>query len=276
LSSITPAREVTQPVVSPHNLHHGAPDHAVARVADVSYIYPGGTTALRAVNLDVGARRVTALIGPSGSGKSTLLRLLNGLLTPTAGSVRVTGIELTRATASQVRFVRRSVGMVFQQFNLIRRLSAFENVLVGRLGYLPLWRSTLKRYPAADVEIAIAALARVGMAEQAWSRADALSGGQQQRVGIARALAQRPRLILADEPIASLDPKNAGDVMRLLRRIHEEDGIPILVSLHQMEAVAYADWVVGLRRGEVAFAGPPAALTETMVQHLYYDDGHGN
>ncbi len=176
-------------------------------LVNVSHTYPNGTTALDNITLQVSAARFTALIGASGAGKSTLMRILNGLVKPTEGRVEVDGVELTRAKAEEVRRVRKEIGMVFQQFNLVKRLSALENVLTGRLGYMASWRSSLRTYTREDKELAFAMLERVGLADFAWQRADTLSGGQQQRVGVARALAQQPKLILADEPISALRPQ---------------------------------------------------------------------
>jgi phosphonate transport system ATP-binding protein len=264
-----PRPVVTQfPPAPPRHVEHGV----LATARGIRHAYAGGPDVLRGITLELLPGHFTALIGPSGSGKSTLMRVFNGLVRPVEGTVVVGGVDLMRARPWQVRAVRRSIGMVFQQFNLIRRLSALENVLVGRLGYLAVWRSTARRYPRADIEVAVRALARVGLEAFAWRRADTLSGGQQQRIGIARALAQQPRFILADEPIASLDPKSADDIMRLLHTIHEQDGIPVLVSLHQLEAVGYADRIIGLRRGEIVFSGSPSALTDAVIQRIYYAD----
>src|SRR5215469_12515072 len=265
-SNAHPPRPVAAPT-PPAPLHRA--EHGVlASARGVRHAYVEGADVLCGISLDVLPGHFTAMIGPSGSGKSTLMRVFNGLVRPKEGTVIVAGVDLIHARPGAIRAVRRSIGMVFQQFNLIRRVSALENVLVGRLGYLPAWRSTARRYPRADVEIAVRALARVGMESYAWRRADTLSGGQQQRVGIARALAQQPRFILADEPIASLDPKSADDVMRLLHAIHEQDGIPVLVSLHQLEAVGYADRIIGLRRGEIVFSGSPSTLTDAVIQQI--------
>jgi phosphonate transport system ATP-binding protein len=268
-ASMSRAAASPPPSASPRPSDYGV----LASASGIRHAYPNGPEVLCGIDLEVLPGHFTALIGPSGSGKSTLMRIFNGLVRPTEGTVVVAGVDLTCCRPTAIRAVRRSVGMVFQQFNLVRRLTALENVLVGRLGYLPVWRSTIRRYPRADVEIAVRALSRVGMDAYAWRRADSLSGGQQQRVGIARALAQQPRFILADEPIASLDPRSAEDVMRLLHDIHEQDGIPVLLSLHQLDAAGYADRIVGLRRGEIVFRGMPAALTDAVIQRIYYEDG---
>lgn len=240
------------------------------RLVAVSHAYPNGTKALDNVTLEVAHNHFTALIGASGAGKSTLLRILNGLVKPEQGSVWSGDIDLSQASPNQVRRVQRSTGMVFQQFNLIRRRSALENVLAGRLGALPSWRSSLRLYPKADRELSMHLLERVGLADYAWQRADTLSGGQQQRVGIARALAQKPKVILADEPISALDPKSAEQVMQLLYSIHHEDGIAVIASLHILDTVrAYADRVIGLRQGQVLFDGTPAELSDDVAAALF-------
>ena len=243
------------------------------RLENVGVTFPNGTRALSGVTLDFDREQFTAIIGPSGAGKSTLIRVLNGLVRPTEGKAWVDDVEISSASRSAIRTVRRSIAMVFQQANLISRLSALENVLLGRMGYLPAWRTSLKLYPKADLALAYSLLQRVSMAENAYQRADTLSGGEQQRVGIARALAQEPSLLLADEPIAALDLKSAAQVMDHIRHIHQNDGIAVLVNLHNLGTVRdYADRVVGVRKGEVVFDGPPAALTASVVRDLYYEE----
>lgn len=245
------------------------------RFEQVSHTFKSGTRALSQVNFEVQARDFTVFIGPSGAGKSTLLRMINGLIEPTSGLVQVGTVNLRQATRREVLHTRRSIGMVFQQFNLVKRLSALDNVLLGRLGYLPAWRNVLKAVPRQDREFALHLLDRVGMADHAWQRADTLSGGQQQRVGIARALAQSPRIILADEPISALDPKSSDEVMNLLRDIHERDGIQVIANLHFLDTVReYADRVIGLRKGEVVFDGTPLDLTHEAAHLLYYGEHH--
>jgi phosphonate transport system ATP-binding protein len=245
----------------------------VIQLQQVSHSYPNGTRALKGINLEITAERFTALIGASGAGKSTLMRILNGLVKPSEGRVVVSGLELQGAKPSQVRGVRRQIGMVFQQFNLVRRLSALENVLTGRLGYMPGWRSSLKAYSRSDRELAMTMLERVGMADYAWQRADTLSGGQQQRIGIARALAQQPSLLLADEPISALDPKSAEQIMDLLRSIQQEDGIAVIANLHVLDTVRdYAERVIALRKGELVFDGSVAALSLERSREIYYDE----
>jgi phosphonate transport system ATP-binding protein len=243
------------------------------RLEQVSHCYANGTQALKNLNLEFGGQHFTALIGPSGAGKSTLMRVLNGLVRPSNGRVWLEGTEITNASDTVVRLERRKIGMVFQQFNLVKRLTAFENVLIGRLGFMGLLRSSFKAYSKTDRQLAMQMLERVGMADQAWQRADTLSGGQQQRVGIARALAQQPKLILADEPISALDPKSSEQVMNLLREIQQQDGIAVLTNLHHLDAVRdYAERVVGLRAGQVVFDGRAEQLDDEAARALYYGE----
>jgi phosphonate transport system ATP-binding protein len=236
---------------------------------DVWVKYPSGHTALEGVNLTFGRGQFTVLIGPSGAGKSTLLRCLNLLTRPTRGVVRVDGPgELTRRR--HVREHRRRAGMIFQQHHLIGRHTALHNVLTGRLGYHPWWR-TLWPLPRAEQRLALECLERVGLLSRALDRADNLSGGEQQRVGIARALAQRPRLLLADEPVASLDPATAGRVLGLVHAVCKEDDLTCVVSLHQLDHTrTYADRVVALNRGCVVFDGPPARLTDEILAGVFH------
>jgi phosphonate transport system ATP-binding protein len=243
------------------------------RLENINHTYPNGTHALRGINLEIGAEAFTVLIGPSGAGKSTLMRILNALVRPSSGQVFIDGLEVSRAKAADVLSARRKIGMVFQQFNLVKRLTALENVLIGRLGVMPTWRSTIRLYTREDRQLAFAALERVGMQDYAWQRSDTLSGGQQQRVGIARALAQQPKVILADEPISALDPKSSEQVMGLLRDIQSKDGIAVIANLHHLDAVReYAERVVALQRGTVVFDGHPNTLTEAVTRALYYEE----
>src|SRR3954453_17105675 len=190
---------------------------------------------------------MTAIIGPSGTGKSTLIRCINRLVDPTSGEILFRGQDLARLSRRELQAARRRIGMVFQEYNLVERLSVIENVLCGRLGYVPVWRAWLRRFPAADIERAFSLLDAVGLGDFATTRADQLSGGQRQRVGIARALMQEPDLLLADEPTSSLDPKTAVDIMTLLREQGEARGIPVLVNMHDVTlARRYADRIVGM------------------------------
>lgn len=232
--------------------------------------YTPGKPVLSGIDLDFDAEGITAVIGPSGTGKSTLLRCINRLVEPSGGTIRMEGADLARLRGRALRQARRRIGMVFQEYNLVERLTVMENVLTGRLGYVPLWRAWLRKYPAADIERAFALLDAVGLPEQATARADALSGGQRQRVGIARALMQSPALLLADEPTSSLDPKTAVEVMELMARLTGEAGVPVIVNIHNVElARRFAHRVIGMTGGRVVFDGPPAALEARHLREIY-------
>ena len=240
-------------------------------VAGLRVVLPPATVALDGIDLVIGRGELVVVLGRSGAGKTTFLRSLNRLVEPTAGTIRVAGRAVTGAAAAEVRDVRRHIGMVFQQFNLVRRASVIENVLAGRLGYVPPVPSVFGRFPPADRKLARACLDQVGLGHLADRRADTLSGGEQQRVAIARALAQRPEVILADEPTASLDPALTSSIMDTLKTINEQ-GLTLVVSQHQLEtALAYATRIVGFRRGRVMFDGPPDAVTPTVVRAIYGD-----
>ena len=246
------------------------------RVRSLRKDYPGSPRALDGVDLDIGRGEFVALIGSSGAGKSTLLRCLNGLVTPTAGQVEVGGEAVTGASAERLRRIRAGVGFVFQQFNLLRRLTVLENALLGRLAHTSRGRSLAGWFAPADVARTEATLARVGLEGLASRRVDTLSGGQQQRVAIARALVQAPAVILADEPMASLDPALAHTVMELLRRINREDGITVVASLHVLElAQAYGQRIIGLSRGRVVHDGPPASLDAAASARIFGPAGAG-
>jgi phosphonate transport system ATP-binding protein len=239
-------------------------------VAGLRVTFPPDVVAVDSVNLAVRPGEFVVVLGRSGSGKTTLLRSLNRLVEPTAGVIRVAGRTVTGAGPTELRVIRRQIGMIFQQFNLVRRASVLDNVLAGRLGFIPPLPSLLGRFPASDHALALECLAQVGLADLASRRADTLSGGEQQRVAIARALAQQPAVILADEPTASLDPALTTEIMDILRRINVERGLTLVVSQHQLEtALAYATRVVGFRRGRVSFDGPPAAVTPAAVEAIY-------
>jgi phosphonate transport system ATP-binding protein len=239
-------------------------------VGGLRVVLPPAVRAVDGIDLTVGAGEFVAILGRSGSGKTTFLRALNRLVEPTAGTIRVAGRAVTGAGPAELRAARRQIGMVFQQFNLVRRVSVLENVLAGRLGYVPPWPSLLGRFPRADRELALGCLAQVGLAHLAGRRADTLSGGEQQRVAIARALAQAPSVILADEPTASLDPALTADIMGILKAINVERGLTLVVSQHQLEtALAYATRIVGVRAGRVVFDGPPAAVTPPVAEAIY-------
>lgn len=236
-------------------------------VRAVTKRFPNGFEALKGVNVQISDGSFTVVLGPSGAGKSTLLRMLNGLETPTSGEVRIDGALVDK---DSVRRSRVRVGMVFQQFNLVDRLSVLTNVLTGRLAYRSWLGSLFYLFRQEDLAIAHEALARVGLVDKAWSRADKLSGGQQQRVGIARALAQQPRVILADEPVASLDPVSSDEVLTLLRQICRRNGITVVANLHQVElARQFADHVIGMNSGRIVFDGVPAQLTDVALHTIY-------
>jgi phosphonate transport system ATP-binding protein len=245
---------------------------AMIELAGLRVVLPPAVVAVDGVDLVVQPGEFVVVLGRSGAGKTTLLRAINRLVEPTAGVVRVAGRTVTGADAAGLRAARRQIGMVFQQFNLVRRASVLDNVLAGRLGYVPVLPSLLGRFPADDRAGALACLDQVGLAHLADRRADTLSGGEQQRVAIARALAQAPAVILADEPTASLDPALTADIMGLLRAINVERGLTLVVSQHQLPtALAYASRIVGVRRGRVAFDGPPAAVTPSVADAIYGD-----
>ena len=241
----------------------------MVRLVGVSKRFPGAT-ALDAVSLEIGVGEFVALIGPSGAGKSTLFRCVTRLLPPDAGRIEVGGVDVTRLDARRLRETRRKVGLIFQQFNLIGRISALDNVLVGRLGRAPTWRVLTRCFTAADRQLALAALDRVGLLEKAYQRADKLSGGQQQRVAIARVLAQEATIILADEPVSSLDPCSARNVLDLLRRVARADGIAVVCSLHQTDlARCYADRIIGLRDGRLCLDEPAQKLDMNRLMGIY-------
>ena len=240
------------------------------QIAELVKIYEGGVLALDKVSFEVPAGQFVAVIGLSGSGKSTLLRCINRLIDPTAGKVIWNGQDVTAASDEDLRRIRRKIGMVFQHFNLVHRSSVLTNVLAGRLGYInPAW-SLLNRFPKEDIEKAIHQLERVGIADKASYRADELSGGQQQRVGLARALMQDPEMILADEPVASLDPVLAHSAMQYLEMINKEDKVTVLCSLHFLDLVhRYADRVVALNEGKLVFDGLPHEIDDVKFKEIY-------
>ena len=245
-------------------------------VAGLSVVLPPNTVALHGIDLTIRTGEFVVILGRSGAGKTTFLRSINRLIEPTAGRVCVAGRVVTGASVAELRQVRRQIGMIFQQFNLVRRASVLNNVLAGRLGYVPSLPSLAGRFPARDRMLALECLAQVGLAHLADRRADTLSGGEQQRVAIARALAQAPAVILADEPTASLDPQLTSSIMDILRTINVERGLTLVVSQHQLEtALAYATRIIGLRRGRIAFDGPPPALTTSVIDAIYGDGGAG-
>lgn len=236
---------------------------------DITLRY-GAVDALRGVSLQVKPGEFVALLGPSGAGKSSVFRCLTGLVRPTQGSASVHGLVIGDLSGIALRTARRSIGLIFQQHNLVGRLSALDNVLTGRLDATPTWRVLARRFATADRQRALGCLDRVGLLDKAYQRADALSGGQQQRVAIARVLAQEGRVLLADEPVASLDPASAHRVLETLRAICVEHGIAVLCSLHQVDlARQFADRLIGLRDGSVIFDTPPQGLSAAAEEALY-------
>jgi phosphonate transport system ATP-binding protein len=242
-------------------------------VTHVSKTYAAGDKALDNVSFTIPAGQVVGLIGPSGAGKSTLIRCINRLVEPTSGSISLGGTSITGMSTRELRSVRRRIGMIFQEYALVERLSVMENVLSGRLGYVSFWRSFLRRYPGADVQKAFALLDRVGLVEHAGKRADALSGGQRQRVGIARALEQDPELLLIDEPTASLDPKTSRQIMRLLLEICNERHLPAIINIHDVVlAKQFTERLIGLKAGTIVFDGTPAELTDAVLTRIYGEE----
>lgn len=237
---------------------------------EVSVVYPNGSRGLDRVSLTISAGEFVVVVGLSGAGKSTLVRTINGLVPVTAGKLSVAGTEVTSLRGRRLRRLRAEIGMIFQGFNLVTRRSVMSNVLTGRLHAQSWGRSLLGLHTKADKEIAFEALERVGIVEKAWVRASELSGGQQQRVAIARALAQQPSVMLADEPVASLDPPTADRVMRDLRQINRDLGITTVVNLHFLDlARRYADRIIGMRAGEVVFDGPATDADDAVFERIY-------
>jgi phosphonate transport system ATP-binding protein len=240
------------------------------RFEHASVFYPGGVHALRDLSLEIADGEMLVVVGLSGAGKSTLIRAINGLVPLSGGDLLVDGQSVRHASPRQLREIRSRIGMIFQTFNLVKRTSVLNNVLMGRLHRTSTWRSLLGWYRAEDVEAAMQALERVGIVEKAYVRASDLSGGQQQRVGIARALAQEPTILLADEPVASLDPPTSHVVMRDIQRINRELGITTIVNLHFLDlARVYGERIIGLRSGELVYDGPNGHADEAVFRDIY-------
>jgi phosphonate transport system ATP-binding protein len=246
---------------------------AAVRVDHLQKVYPDGTQALRDVNFAVKPGEFVVIIGLSGSGKSTLMRCVNRLIEPTSGRIFIDDVDITALSQEEMRRLRRHIGMIFQQFNLVKRSSVLTNVLSGRLGYLsPSW-ALLNYFPKDEVARATANLDRVGIPEKARTRADQLSGGQQQRVGIARALMQEPKLLLADEPVASLDPATSHSVLKYVEELNKKDGVTVLCALHFLSlARRYGSRILALKGGQIVFDGLPADIDERRFKEIYGEE----
>jgi phosphonate transport system ATP-binding protein len=232
--------------------------------------YTQGNPILKGLSFGVEGKHTIAVIGPSGTGKSTLIRCINMLIPPTEGKILISGEDITELRGKALREARRKIGMVFQEFNLVERLTVMENVLCGRLGFIPVWRAWLRKFPQEDIVRAFEILDMMGLREFANQRADSLSGGQRQRVGIARAVMQDPHIILADEPTSSLDPKTSVEIMELLIGLTEMHNIPLIINIHDVAlAKRFADRIIGLSDGYVVFDGPADKLTDEHLKTIY-------
>jgi phosphonate transport system ATP-binding protein len=232
--------------------------------------YVPGKPVLKDISLDIEGRGITAIIGPSGTGKSTLIRCVNRLIDPTAGEIWFEGKDLAKLSWQPLREARRRIGMVFQEYNLVERLTVMENVLSGRLGYMGAWAAWRRKFSDEDIQKAFSLLQRVGLADFANRRADELSGGQRQRVGIARAVMQSPGLLLADEPTSSLDPKTSVEIMEIMRDLAADNNIPVMINIHQVElGKRYAERIIGMSGGLVVYDGPPDGLDGEVLRTIY-------
>lgn len=238
--------------------------------------YKKGVPVLKGIDLDMPGDGMTAIIGPSGTGKSTLIRCINRLIDPTAGEILFQNEDLAKLKGQALRNARRRIGMVFQEYNLVERLSVMENVLTGRLGYVSAFNAWLRRFPKEDIAEAFTLLDAVGLGSFVNQRADGLSGGQRQRVGIARAIMQRPEILLADEPTSSLDPKTSVEIMELMAEMAGTRNIPVVVNIHNVDlAKRFCQRMVGMTGGKVVFNGPPEDLTDAHLKDIYGAGGDG-
>ena len=240
------------------------------QVKELKKEYVGGNPVLKGVNFSIEEAGLVAIIGPSGTGKSTLLRCINRLIDSTEGQIIVNDVDICQTKGRSLRKLRRQLAMVFQEYNLVERLSVMENVLSGRLGYMSTWQAWRRNYTQQDINSAYELLGSVGLAEHATKRADSLSGGQRQRVGIARAVMQNPSIILADEPTSSLDPKTAVEIMELLEKFALEKNIPVLINMHDVNlAKRFAKRIVGMSNGYVIYDGQPEGITDDHLKEIY-------
>ena len=243
------------------------------RIKGLTKRYRTGDLALKGIDIDVPDGQVMALIGPSGAGKSTVIRCINRLVEPTSGSVALNDVDVVKLGSAELRRMRRRIGMIFQEYALVERLTVMENVLTGRLGYVGFWQSWMRRFPQPDIDEAFRLLERVGLDHMADKRADELSGGQRQRIGICRALIQNPELLLVDEPTASLDPKTSRQIMRLIKELCNERKLSAIINIHDvMLAQMFAERIVGLRLGEIVYDGPPDKLTPAALTSIYGEE----
>ena len=243
---------------------------AALSIRNLSKEYVRGKPVLRGISLDVSDQGITAIIGPSGTGKSTLIRCINRLVEPTSGEILFEGEDMVKLDRRGLRLARRHIGMVFQEYNLVERLTVMENLLCGRLGYVPPLKAWLRKYPQEDMARAFELLDVVGLSEFVNQRADSLSGGQRQRVGVARALMQEPKLLLADEPTSSLDPKTSVEIMSLIRELCRSRNIPVIINMHDVELTKrFADRIIGMAQGSVVYDGPSAGLSDEQLKTIY-------
>lgn len=247
-------------------------DKPMIELRDVRKVYDNGTVGLNDINLKVNKGEFVVIVGLSGAGKSTLLRSINRLQDITSGDIIIDGKSITKAKGKELRLIRRGIGMIFQSFNLVKRSSVLRNVLAGRIAYYPTWKTTFNLFSKEDKQKAYEALQRVDLADKVYTRADQLSGGQQQRVAIARVLTQDPKIILADEPTASLDPRTSKHVMKDLKMLNQEYGMTVIANLHSVElAREFGDRVIGVRKGEIVYDGKMSETPESVFKDIYVD-----